>query len=183
MDFAWLLHAFMHEKPFKVTTTYPFPCMIYSLCRSAGVPIWYVDQIQTPLSTVDIGLIMDEANAFAPRRGTHQEMPPHGENLNDTITHARMATQTAPKPLTLPQWSLSPVEALPLAHFSQPLSPLLSCLRGLRKLEAQMATHLHHIQPWMQRSIAKAEERLERKIVKHTERKIVVVHQRLGAFK
>ena len=34
----------------------------------------------------------------------------------------------------------------------------------------------------MQRSIAEAEERLERKMVQHTERKIAKVHQRLDAF-
>ena len=34
VDFAWLLQAVMHERAFKVTTTYPFPCMIFSLCRS-----------------------------------------------------------------------------------------------------------------------------------------------------
>ena len=45
-----------------------------------------------------------------------------------------------------------------------------------------MATLPHHIQPWMQRSITEAEERLERKMVQHTERKIVEVHQRLDAF-
>ena len=45
-----------------------------------------------------------------------------------------------------------------------------------------MATLLHHIQPWMQRSIAEAEEILERRIVQHTERKIAEVHQRLDAF-
>ena len=45
-----------------------------------------------------------------------------------------------------------------------------------------MAKLLHHIQPWMQRSITEAEERLERKMVQYTERKIVEVHQRLDAF-
>ena len=45
-----------------------------------------------------------------------------------------------------------------------------------------MATLLHHIQPWMQRSIAEAEERLERRMVQHTEQKIAEVHQRLDAF-
>ena len=45
-----------------------------------------------------------------------------------------------------------------------------------------MATLLHHIQPWMQRSIAEAEERLKWRIVQHTERKIAEVHQRLDAF-
>ena len=39
VDFAWLLQAVMHERAFKVTTTYPFPCMIFALCRTAGVPI------------------------------------------------------------------------------------------------------------------------------------------------
>ena len=49
VDFAWLLQAVMHERDFKVTTTYPFPCMIFSLFRSAGVPIWHIDQLKTPL--------------------------------------------------------------------------------------------------------------------------------------
>ena len=45
-----------------------------------------------------------------------------------------------------------------------------------------MATLLHHIQPWMQRSIAEAEELLEWRIVQHTERKIAEVNQHLDAF-
>ena len=60
--------------------------------------------------------------------------------------------------------------------------PALVLLARVQKLESQIATLLHHIQPWMQRSIAEAEERLERKIIQHTERKIAKVHQRLDAF-
>ena len=45
-----------------------------------------------------------------------------------------------------------------------------------------MATLLHHIKPWMQRSITEAEERLEWRMVQHTERKIAEVHQHLDAF-
>ena len=30
VDFAWLLQAVMHERAFKVTTTYPFP--VHDLC-------------------------------------------------------------------------------------------------------------------------------------------------------
>ena len=45
-----------------------------------------------------------------------------------------------------------------------------------------MATLLHHIQPWMQRSIAEAKERLDCKMVQHTKRKIAEVHHRLDAF-
>ena len=45
-----------------------------------------------------------------------------------------------------------------------------------------MATLLHHIQPWMSRSIAEAEEHMDRKMAQHTERKIMEVHQCLDAF-
>ena len=45
-----------------------------------------------------------------------------------------------------------------------------------------MATLLHHAQPWMQTSIAETEERLERRMVQHTEWKIIEVHQRLDDF-
>ena len=45
-----------------------------------------------------------------------------------------------------------------------------------------MATLLHHIQPLMQKSITEFEERLERKMVQCTERKIAKVHQCFDAF-
>ena len=41
---------------------------------------------------------------------------------------------------------------------------------------------MHHIQPWIRRSIADAEERLERKMVQQTEQKIGKVHQLLDTF-
>ena len=43
VHFAWILKSVMPERDFKVTTTYPFSCMIFSLRRSASVPIWHVD--------------------------------------------------------------------------------------------------------------------------------------------
>ena len=43
VDFAWLLQVVIHERAFKVTTTYPFPRMIIALCWSAGVPISHID--------------------------------------------------------------------------------------------------------------------------------------------
>ena len=45
-----------------------------------------------------------------------------------------------------------------------------------------MATLLHHIQPWMQKSITESEEHLERKTVQFIERKIAEVNQLLDAF-
>ena len=49
--------------------------MIFSLCRSVGEPILHIDQLKTLLGSVDIGLIRDEANELAPRRGPRQEFP------------------------------------------------------------------------------------------------------------
>ena len=115
VDFVWLLQAVMRERAFKVTTTYPFPCMIFSLCRSAGVPIWHVDQLKTPLGTVDIGLIRDEDNELSPSRGPRPELPPLGDNLAYTVAQAYTATQAASTDTT------------PVA---QPLSPLWSHLLG-----------------------------------------------------
>ena len=45
-----------------------------------------------------------------------------------------------------------------------------------------MATLLHHIQPWMQKSITESEARLERKMQQFTELKIAEVNQRLDTF-
>ena len=69
--------------------------MIFSLYRSAGVPIWHVDQLKTPQGTVDVGLIRDEANELAPRRGPRPELPSLADDLADTVAQARTATQAA----------------------------------------------------------------------------------------
>ena len=69
--------------------------MIFSLCTSAGVPIWHIDQLKTPLGIVDVALIRDEANELTPRKWPRQELPPLGNNQADTVTQARMAMQVA----------------------------------------------------------------------------------------
>ena len=144
------------------------------------MPIWQVDQFKTPHGTVDVGLIRDEANELAPRRGPHPELPLLVDNLADTVAQARTATQEASTDTTL-------IESIPgssTAPSSSCLAPLpeLVPLAMVQKLEAQMATLLHHIQPWMQKSITKLEECLEQQMVQYTDRKIVEVHQRLDAF-
>ena len=117
----------MHKRAFKVTTTYPFPCMIFSLYRSAGVPIWHVDQLKTPLGTVDIGLIRDEANELVPRREPSPELPSLGDNLADTVAQVRTTTQAASETTDSTR-----VVALPRAPLAQPLSPLWSRLLGFK---------------------------------------------------
>ena len=81
VDFAWLLQAVIHERDFKATTTYPFLCMVFELCRSAGVPLWHIHVLKTPTGIVDIGLIRDEANELAPNRGPRAKVKPLGESL------------------------------------------------------------------------------------------------------
>ena len=43
IDFARLLIYVIHERVFKASTTYPFACMTFQLCRNDGVPIWHID--------------------------------------------------------------------------------------------------------------------------------------------
>ena len=129
------------------------------------MPIWHIDQLKTPLGTVDIGLIRDEANGLAPRRGHRPEVPPLGENLADTVAHARTAIQAAFETTdTTPVESIPGSSTAPRSSHSAPFPALVTFSR-VQKLEAHMATLQHHIQPWMQRSIVEAEDRLERKIV------------------
>ena len=172
----------MHERSFKITTTYPFPCMIFSLCKSAGVPIWHIYQLKTPLGTVDIGLIRDEASELAPRRGPRPEVPPLGENLADTLVPSLTATQA-----TFETTDTTLVESIPGSSTAPTSSrsapfPALVPLARVQKLEAQMASLLHHIQPWMQRSITEVEKQMDNNMAQHTERKIMEVQQCLDAF-
>ena len=90
------------------------------------------------------------------------------------VAQARMATQAASTDTT-PIESISGSSTTPSSSRTA-LLPALVPLARVKKLEAQMATLLHHIQPWMQKSITESEERLERKMVQYTERKIVEVH-------
>jgi len=69
INFPRLLLGELHEKTFKTTTIYPFPCMIFQLCRDAGVPIWHCDKLVHATGTLDIRLIQDDTNVAAPRRG------------------------------------------------------------------------------------------------------------------
>uniref|UniRef100_M1DGJ9 Integrase core domain containing protein n=1 Tax=Solanum tuberosum TaxID=4113 RepID=M1DGJ9_SOLTU len=49
IDFAHMLIAEIHERAFKASTTYPFPCLILQLCRDSGVLGTY----PTPPATTD----------------------------------------------------------------------------------------------------------------------------------
>ena len=78
-----------------------------------------------------------------------------------------MATQAAFTDTT-PVESIPGSSTTPSSSRTAPL-PVLVRLARVQKLEAQMATLLHQIQQWMQRSITEVEERLERKMVQHVE--------------
>ena len=116
---------------------------------------------------------------MAPRRGPCLELPALSDDLADTVAQARTATQASTD--TTPVESIPGSSTAPSSSRTTPL-PTPVPLSRVQKLEAQMATLLHHIQPWMQKSITESEERLERKMVQFIERKIAEVNQRLDAF-
>ena len=168
VDFFWLLHADMYRRAFKVKITYPFSCMIFSLCRSTNVSILRIDQLKTPLSTFDIGLIRDKDNELSTSRRPCPELPLLCKNLayilaNDrTTTHASLETTH-----NTPVESISFSSTAPASSHSSPVPAVVPLVR-VKKQVAQMDTVLHHIQPWMKRTIAEGEESLERKMLQHT---------------
>ena len=106
IDFARMLLAEIHERAFRTSTTYPFPCLIFHLCRDSGVPIWHCDKLIHPTGALDIGLIRDEANVAAPRREPQIEVPPLSSDLADTVGRYRAVT---PLSQTTPTLSLAPL--------------------------------------------------------------------------
>uniref|UniRef100_M1DA03 Putative plant transposon protein domain-containing protein n=1 Tax=Solanum tuberosum TaxID=4113 RepID=M1DA03_SOLTU len=81
MNFSHMLIAEIHERAFKATTTLPFPCLIFYICRDASVPVWHCDRLLQETKTLDISLIRDEANIAAPRKDPYVEVPPLGDDL------------------------------------------------------------------------------------------------------
>ena len=86
---------------------------------------------------------MDKSNELAPRRGPRPELPPLGDNLADTVAQACTAKQAASTDTT-PVESISGSRTAPSSSRSAPF-PALVPLARVQKLEAQMATLLHHI--------------------------------------
>uniref|UniRef100_M1DI70 Integrase core domain containing protein n=1 Tax=Solanum tuberosum TaxID=4113 RepID=M1DI70_SOLTU len=86
INFSRLLLGELHERAFKTTTTYQFPCMIFQLCRDARVPIWHCGKLVHATGTLDIGLIQDNTNVAAPRRGPRVDVP-MGEDLIHIVGH------------------------------------------------------------------------------------------------
>ncbi|KAG5594815.1 hypothetical protein H5410_036047 [Solanum commersonii] len=71
----------------------------------------------------------------------------------------------------------------PSSSWSTPqLGATVVPLDRVQKLEAQMATLLNHIQPWMQKSIAESEARMERRMEGMMDRKVQAVNKCLDAF-
>ena len=91
------------------------------------MPIWHVDQLKIPQGTVDVGLIRDEANELAPRRGPHPELPPLADDLADTVAQARTATQVA-STNTTPVDSISDSSTVPSSSRTSPLPALVLTL-------------------------------------------------------
>lgn len=183
IDFARMMLAEIHERAFKTSTTYPFPCLIFQMCRDAGVKIWHYDTIFKHTWTMDIGLIKDEANLGAPRRGSWIKVPLLGENLADTVELDQEADPSSPDH-TDPTTSsyLHATNNAPNSSRSTP--PIVSVipLARVQNLEVQMTTLLHHIKTWMQNFIVEAEDPIEKRMAKQMEQQIQAVHKRLGSF-
>ena len=135
--------------------------MIFQLYRDVGVPLWHCDVLLTPIGIVDIGLIKDETNVAAPRRGPRVDLQPLSENLADTVEQAQGADPATLEPTDTTLAESAPSTSRAPSYFrSTPPSATLVPIARVQKQEAQIATLLHHILPWMKKSIAEAENRM-----------------------
>ncbi|KAG5619638.1 hypothetical protein H5410_004856 [Solanum commersonii] len=138
IDFARMLLAEIHERAFRTSTTYPFPCLIFQLCRDSGVLIWYCDRLVHPTGALDINLIRDEANVAAPRREPQVEVPLLGTNLADILGQAHSDDLSAPDHTdTVPGSSSQAASMGPSSSRSTPqLGAAVVPLARVQKLEA-----------------------------------------------
>ncbi|TMW98207.1 hypothetical protein EJD97_004364 [Solanum chilense] len=87
-------------------------------------------------------------------------MPPLSKNLTDTVDLVQGAEPSTAEPAdTTPEDSTLATSQAPSSSRSIPPSVALVPLARVQSLKAQMATVLHHIQPWMQNSIDEAKDR------------------------
>ncbi|KAG5600219.1 hypothetical protein H5410_031589 [Solanum commersonii] len=150
----------------------------------AGVEINFARMLVHPTGALDIGAVRDKANVAASRREPQVEVPPLGVDLADTVGQAHgddisilVHTDTVPG---------SSSQAASMAPSSSRSTPQLGAtvvpLARVQKLEAQMAKLLHHIQLWMQKSIAESEARIKRRMEGMMDRKVQAVNNHLDAF-
>uniref|UniRef100_M1DSQ8 Integrase core domain containing protein n=1 Tax=Solanum tuberosum TaxID=4113 RepID=M1DSQ8_SOLTU len=112
------------------------------------------------------------------------EVPSLGTDLADTVGQAQGSDPIIPHHTDTISASSSQASSRdPSSSRSKPpLGAVVVPLARVQKLEAQMATLLHHIQSWMQKSIAESEARMERRMEGMMDRKIQAVNKNLDAF-
>lgn len=165
IHFSRLLLFVIDERAFKASTNYFFPCMIFWSCWAASVPIWHTDILHTSNGTVDIGIIRDESNEVEPNREPRVDVQSLGENLAYTVEQAQRDDHAASKPTESTPVDFTMGTSMTLSSSrSTPQSTTLVPIGRFQKLEFQMDTLLHHIHPWMQKSIVEAEDRIKKKV-------------------
>lgn len=94
----------------------------------------HIDVLKIPCGIVDIGLIHDEANELALKKGPHSEVQPLSENLE-----AIVGKDQAANPPTYEPTDTSPVDSIPrgrtaLGSTRSTLSATLVLLANVQKL-------------------------------------------------
>lgn len=136
IDFVRLLISMIHERSFNTSTTYPFACLIFLLCREDRVPISHSDTLRHPVGTVDIGLI-DDSNVTVPRRGPRIEVPLLSKNFVETVDLTQGPDPTgSASALTTPAKSSHATRRPHSSSQSKPPSAALVLLVWVQKLVA-----------------------------------------------
>lgn len=119
----------------------------------------------------------------APCKGPWVEFPPLGENLVCIVKLAQGFDPSVQEHADPTPASFSHVASKPssLSRFTLPLE-VVNPLAKVQKLEVQMATLVHHIQSWIQKSTDETEERIKKWVSKQMEQQILAVHKCLNQF-
>uniref|UniRef100_M1DX77 Integrase core domain containing protein n=1 Tax=Solanum tuberosum TaxID=4113 RepID=M1DX77_SOLTU len=100
IHFTRVLITEIQERVFKATTTLPFPCLIFQLCKDASVLVWHCERLLNAYKTLDICLIMYDSNLAAPHREPQVEGPPLEDDFAADVEKMQVDDTTPPAPTT-----------------------------------------------------------------------------------
>uniref|UniRef100_M1DYB0 Integrase core domain containing protein n=1 Tax=Solanum tuberosum TaxID=4113 RepID=M1DYB0_SOLTU len=140
--------------PIAKTKARADPAKPFATNRDAGVTNWHCDNlIEVP--PLRVYLVVDVEQI----QGDDPAPPAHINNAPGSPSQAASRSPSS-------------------SRATPPSGAVVVLLARVQKLEAQMATLLHHMKPWIQKSIVESEARMETMMGQ----KVPIVHKRMDAF-
>uniref|UniRef100_M1D9P3 Integrase core domain containing protein n=1 Tax=Solanum tuberosum TaxID=4113 RepID=M1D9P3_SOLTU len=164
------------EKSLVQRSTNPIDVLWFIARTMNGVHRSQSDEDNTPIGSLAGSASDSEASYTSGSEPTHASGSGSGSatssGSHDKASSSDEATSSGEAASRAPSSSRS----------TSPLGAVVVPLARVQKLEAQMATLLHHVRPWMQKSIVESESRMERRMESMMDQKVQAINKRLDAF-